>query len=109
TSKTAGLEPNRTPVAPDRLVPVMVMVSVPPLAPEVALRPVTVGAPSKYVNWSALDVLDVPKAVVTVMWTVHAVSAGAMAEIVPSPLTTKAVAAVLPKVTAGAPTRLVPE
>jgi hypothetical protein len=87
-------------MTPVKFVPVT-MTDVPPtVRPEVGLRRVTVGAGGAVnVNWSALEVADVPLAVVTVMSTVPALSAGAMALTEPSELTVKLVAAVAPKKT----------
>ena len=61
------------------------------------------------VNWSAEPVAEVPLLVVTVMSTVPAVPAGAVAVRSPSSRMVKAVAAVLPKVTAVAPVKPLPE
>ena len=58
--------------------------------------------------WSALLVALVPPGVVTVMLTVPADSAGAVAVMLVAPLIVKLVAAVDPNLTAVAPVRLVP-
>jgi hypothetical protein len=60
------------------------------------------------VNWSALDVADVPPALVTVMSTVPAASAGAVAVTRPSALTVNELAAAAPKYTPVAPVKPLP-
>ncbi len=56
--------------------------TVPPwVVPEVGLTEVTAGAGVTKVNWSALEVAEVPPEVVTVVSTVPAHSAGAVAVI----------------------------
>jgi hypothetical protein len=89
------------------LVPVIVTVVPPPVGPADGLIAVTVGA-TTYPNWSAEEVAEVPPAVVTVMSTVAAEWAGAVAVICVAELTVKLVAAVPPKLTAVAPVKLVP-
>jgi hypothetical protein len=64
--EAAGTPPNDTPTRPLKLVPVMVTDVPPAVLPEVTLSPLTDGALTK-VNRSALEVLDVPYAVVTVI------------------------------------------
>jgi len=76
----ATVVPNVTPVAPVKLLPVIVTTVPPPVGPEPGLTPVTLGGVTK-VNWSAEDVPDVPPAVVTVMSIVPADSAGLVAVI----------------------------
>jgi len=60
------------------------------------------------VNWSALEVAEVPAGVVTVTSTVAADSAGEVAVTEVSLLTVTPVAAVVPKLTALAPVNPVP-
>jgi hypothetical protein len=74
----AAVVPNFTPVAAERLVPEMTTLVPPAFGPVDGVTPVTVGTP-RYVNWSALDVVDVPPAVVTVTSTAPALPAGAVA------------------------------
>src|SRR5271170_781772 len=102
----AAVVPNLTEVAPLRLVPVMVTGVPPAVVPDVGLIPVRVGGVTK-VYLSADDVVDVPPGVVTVMSTVPAASAGAVAvmEVAESAVT---LAAVVPNLTEVAPLRLVP-
>ena len=101
--------PNVAPVIVERFVPVTVIHTPPGSTPLVGLNPVSVGAGMK-LNWSATAVALVPPAVVTVMSTVPAGSAGATAVIeVPPPLTVKPLAGVEPKATAVAPVKPVPE
>ena len=58
--------------------------------------------------WSAALVALVPPGLVTVMSTVPALSAGAVAVMLVAPLTVKLVALVVPNLTAVAPVRLAP-
>src|SRR5579863_756567 len=103
----AAVPPKFTALAPDRLVPVMMTVVPPAVGPLVGLSEDTVGAATN-VNWSPLEVAEVPPAVVTVTSTVPADSAGEVAVIV-VPLTTETpVAAVPPKETVAGEAKLVP-
>ena len=72
--------PNFTALAPLNPVPVMVTEVDPEVGPLVGLTPPTVGGPMK-VNWSTPEVAEVPPAVVTVVSTVPAPSAGVAAVI----------------------------
>ncbi len=60
-------------------------------------------------NWSEADTADVPLGVVTVTSTCPAAWAGATATIMPEPLTVNEAAATVPKETAVAPEKLLPE
>jgi hypothetical protein len=105
----AGKVPNETPVAPEKLLPLIVTSVPPPVLPDDGLIPVTAGrdAATK-VNWSADEVVEVPLGVVTVMSTVPAARAGDVAVIWLSERTVKLLAAVPPKETALAPVKLLP-
>src|SRR5437868_5234682 len=107
-NEVASVEPNLTAVAPAKLVPVMKTTRPPAVEPEAGDSPATLGddAAAK-VNWSALDVLDVPPPVVTVTWTVAADCAGLQAVIDVALLTTK-YASTLPNFTPVAEVKLVP-
>jgi len=101
----AAVPPNVTDVAPLKLVPVMVT-DVPPAAgPELALTPVTVGAPTKV--YAELRV-PVPFGVVTCTLDVPDEWAGVIAVIEVALTTAKAAAAVPPNATDVAPVKLVP-
>ena len=75
---TAGVEPKLTVVAPVKPVPVTVTGVPPPIGPAFGITVVTVAAGVK-VKASCALTSDVPPGVLTVMSTVPAVSAGAMA------------------------------
>jgi hypothetical protein len=94
-------------VAPEKFVPVIVTVVPPDEEPEVGLSEETVGSGTTYVYLSAVFVALVPAGVVTVTSTVP-LPAGAVAVMLVGPLTVKDVAAVVPKLTAVAPVKLVP-
>jgi hypothetical protein len=102
----AGVPPKLTAVAPVKLVPAIVTEVPPAAGPEDGLTRVTVGG-ATYVYWSLVLVALVPPGVVTVMSTVPAAPAGAVAEIWLDLLTTN-VAAVPPKLTPVAPVKPVP-
>jgi hypothetical protein len=103
----AALVENETAVAPVKPVPPIVTEVPPDVGPKFGLTDVTVGG-ARNVNWSALEVAEVPFGVVTVMSTVPGASAGDVAEIDVAELTVKPAAAVPPKLTALAPVRFVP-
>ncbi len=106
----AATVPNLTPVAPVKLVPVMITEVPPAVVPVAGLTPVTVGgAGVAKVKWSAGALTgDVPSDVVTVTSTVAADSAGAVAVIWVALLTVMVVAATVPNLTPVAPVKLVP-
>jgi hypothetical protein len=106
-NEVAVLVPTLTPVAPVKLVPVIVTDVPPAVDPEDGLTLDTAGAGS-YVNWSALEVALVPPGVVTVTWTVPAMPAGETAEIDVELFTTTPVAALAPKLTVAPETKPVP-
>src|SRR5438128_1582032 len=76
----AAVAPNFTAVAPVKFVPAIVTDVPPAVGPAVGDTLVTVGAATN-VNWSLADVAEVPLAVLTVMSTVPADSAGEVAVI----------------------------
>ena len=103
----AAVAPNFTAVVPVRLVPVMVT-KVPAVSgPEAGLIAVTVGA-GTYVYWSDAPVPLVPPTVATVISTVPAEFAGAVAVTEVALFTVTLVAAVAPNFTAVVPVRFVP-
>src|SRR5262249_39602633 len=105
----AGVDPKNTPVAPKKLLPVIMTVVPPPVPPLVVLMLLIPGtAAALYVYRSDAPVADVPLAVVTVMSTVPAGSAGEVAVILVDEFTVKLLAATLPKSTEVAPVKLVP-
>jgi len=105
----AGAPPNVTAVAPVKLVPVMVTVVRPAVLPEVGLIAVMVGTPgATNVNWSPVLVVDVPLGVTTVMSTIAAASAGEVAVMNVLDQSLNERAAVLPKLTAVVPEKLLP-
>jgi hypothetical protein len=107
----AALAPNATAVAPvTKFVPVIVTVVPPEVAPTLGATTLTVGVASK-TNLSAGDVADVPPAVVTVISTVPADSAGDVAVTDVAELTVTLTAACpAPKLTDVPPdTKFVPE
>jgi hypothetical protein len=106
---TAGTLPNSTWLAPVKPLPVIASAVPPAVLPEVVSRLVTAGtAAVDAVNWSALDVDDVPLGVTTVICQVPAGKPGAVAMMALSEIIVKLVAAVLPKLTALAPVKPVP-
>ena len=106
TTLVAGTPPTVTPLAPVKLVPVMVKAVPPAVVPKVGAMLVMVGAGTTYVN--ALNKVAVPPAVVTATFCAPAVPAGVAAvNEVPEPFTTTLVAVEPPTVTA-APVKLVP-
>src|SRR5229473_8675757 len=105
----AGCPPNVTAVAPVKLVPVRVTVVRPAVLPEVGLIAVMVGTPgATNVNWSPVLVVDVPLGVTTVMSTIAAASAGEVAVMNVLDQSLNERAAVLPKLTAVVPEKLLP-
>jgi hypothetical protein len=108
TVNGTAVAPNETPVVPLRSVPVIVTTVPPPVEPFVGLRPVTVGAGTWYVNWSAGLAADGPPGVVTVTSTPPAACAGVTAEMDVEEITVTEVAAIPPNETAVAPVKLVP-
>lgn len=93
--------PNHTAVAVLKPVPEMVMTLPPAELPELLLRLVTVAtAGMEAVNWSALDVDEVPAGVVTVISQVPACTAGAVAIMALSEITVNVVAGTAPNCTA---------
>jgi len=105
----AGAPPNVTAVAPVKLVPVIVTVVRPAVLPEVGLMAVMVGTVGALkVNWSAELVADVPLGVTTVMSTIAAASAGEIAVMNVLDHSLNERAAVLPKLTAVVPEKLLP-
>src|SRR5207244_852865 len=107
TVKDADVEPKLTSVAPVNPEPEIVTIVPPALGPAVGLTDVTTGAATN-VNWSEPDVADVPTAVVTVMSTVPADSAGEVAVIWPSVSTEKLEALVAPNFTELVPVKCEP-
>jgi hypothetical protein len=104
----AAVPPNRTAVAPLRLVPVMVTRVAPELGPEVGLNDLIVGALTvEVVKVKSVAEDAVPELVVTETGT-DPVPAGLMAVIWVVEFTVKLVAAVLPNVTAITPLKFVP-
>jgi hypothetical protein len=103
----AAVAPNFTAVAPVKLVPVIVTLVPPAVPPMLGLTAVTAGAPS-YVNWSCVTTALVPFAVVTVILTVPALPAGAVAVMLVVFVTEKLVAETAPNFTAVAPVKFVP-
>jgi hypothetical protein len=108
TKDVAGVAPNETPVAPVRFVPVIVTDVPPPVGPLAGLIPVTVGATTWNVNWSAAPIAETPPGVTTVTSTPPATCAGAIAVMEESEFTWKLVAAVAPNKTTVAPVKLLP-
>jgi hypothetical protein len=102
----AGVEPNATAVAPVRLAPVIVTVVPPAVGPPAGLTELTVG-PVVYVYLSPELSALVPPGFVTMMSTVPALSAGAIAVIWVAVLTENE-AAVEPNITTLAPMKFVP-
>jgi hypothetical protein len=98
--------PNITSTTWMKPLPVMTTGVPPAVGPAAGLTLVTDGS-GAYVNWSAMEVADVPPGVVTRMSTMP-VPGAAVATIVVELVTEKVVAAVAPKVTAVAPLKLVP-
>jgi hypothetical protein len=107
TTDVPATEPKLTVEAAVNPVPVILTVVPPTVGPLVGLIKETVGVAS-YVNLSAATVPLVPPAVVTVISTVPALSAGDTAVIDVALLTVKLVAAVLPNVTPVAAVKPVP-
>src|SRR5436190_1438909 len=99
----AAVPPKDTMVAALRFVRLMVTVCPPLVKPLAGLMPVTVGAGTTKVNWSAAEADDDPPALVTVTSMVAALCAGAVAVTWVSEVTVKDVAAVPPKDTCVAP------
>ena len=97
-NEVAAVGPNVTPVAPVKLVPVIVTVVPPTVGPELGAIEVTDGGLTK-VNWSAVLVADVPPTVVTVTSTVPAASAGEVAVIWVAETTVKEAAGVVANLT----------
>ena len=109
TTLLAAVLPKSTALALFRFVPTIVTEAPPAVGPAVGLRLVTVGAGTKYVNWSLDDVAEVPPAVTTVTYTMPADPAGLVAvSCVPAALMTTLLAAALPKFTVLALVRFVP-
>src|SRR5579872_6045675 len=80
--EVAAVLPNRTDETFWKLVPVTVMGLPPPaVEPLLGETPVTVGAPWRYVNWSAETMGELPVVVSTWMFTVPGDSSGAIAVI----------------------------
>src|SRR5205807_1766384 len=104
----AGVAPNETPVAPLKFVPEMVTLAPPAVLPVVGLSPLTTGAGVTKVKASAAPVALVPPGVVTVMSTVPAPPAGAVAVICVALLGVKAAAGAAPNLTAETPVNPVP-
>ncbi len=105
----AWVAPKATAVAPVKLVPLTVTGVPPAAAPELGVRPLTVGAsvPPVNVNWSLALVALVPPAVTTVASTVP--DPGGVVTVMEVALfTVKAEAGIAPKSTSEAPVRLVP-
>ena len=94
----AAVAPKLTVVTEVRPEPVMVTDVPPEVVPAVGLTEVIIGAPKVYLD--PAEVADVPTALVAVMFTVPAVSAGEVAVIWVSEFIVKLAAAVLPKLTA---------
>ena len=94
----AAVPPKLIAVTVVRREPVMVTDVPPAVVPAVGLTEVTTGIPKVY--FEPAEVAEVPAALVAVMSTVPAASAGDVAVIWVSELTVKLVAAVLPKLTA---------
>ncbi len=101
------MAPNVTAVAAVKPVPVMATLVPPAVGPLVGAMLVTAGAPTK-VNLSPAEMALVPPAVVTVMSTVPAPSAGEAAVMEVALFTVKLVAAVAPNDTAVAAVKPVP-
>ena len=78
-NELTGVEPNRTPVAPESNVPEMTMVVPPVTGPDETLSPVTVGGGTTYANLSAAETAEVPQEDWRVISTVPTASAGAIA------------------------------
>jgi hypothetical protein len=109
TNDAAAVLPKLTPVAPVKLVPVMVTLVPPAVVPDVGLTAVTVGAEALLtVKWSADTAGEVPLGVATMMSTVAAASGGDTAVINVLELTVNEDAGTPPKVTPVAPVKLVP-
>jgi hypothetical protein len=105
----AATPPKLTAVAPVKLVPVMPTLVPPAVVPLLGESEVIDGAAVlSQVNWSADEVDEVPLLVVTVIWTVPADPAGAVAVMLVSETMVKAVALVVPNFTAVAPVKPVP-
>lgn len=108
-NQLAATVPNETPVAPVKLLPRIVTTLPPAAEPVVGVSAETAGAGAAVtVNWSALEVDEVPAVVVTVIWIVPAVSGGAVAVICVSESTVNDVATVVPNLTAVAPVKPLP-
>jgi hypothetical protein len=104
----AGVVPKVTAVAPVKSVPVMTTDVPPAVGPEFGETELTVGS-AMNVNWSAGEIAEVPPTVVTVTSTVPAELAGEVAVTSVSESTVKPAAGVVPKVTAAASLKPVPE
>ena len=100
--------PNITEVTPEKPVPVMNTVVPPVNGPVDGEIAVTVGAGAPYVNLSAVDVADVPPAVVTVTSTVPIVPAGEVAFIIVALTKVTFADVALPNCTRGVPVNPVP-
>jgi hypothetical protein len=99
----AATVPKANAEAPVNSVPVTVTEVPPNTVPVAGLTALTVGA-GAYVNWSALDVTDVPAGVVTVTSTTPALPAGAVAVQICVVEQVTAVAAFAPNTTVDEPT-----
>ena len=106
TVKDAGVPPNVTPVAPVKLLPVIVTVVPPAAGPVAGLTPVTLGITATYVNDP--PGLEVPDMLLTQTETVPAEWGGLVVVICVSETTVND-AGVPPNVTPVAPVKLLPE
>jgi hypothetical protein len=105
----AATLPNETPVAFEKLLPVIVIVVPPPIGPVEALRFVTTGTPgAANVYWSFDEMADVPLGVGTVMSTSPATCAGAIADIELGEFSVNDAAGTPPKLTPVAPKKFEP-
>ncbi len=108
-NQLAARVPNFTPVTPVKLLPEMVTIVPPAADPDVGVTDVTLATVAAVVvNWSALEVEEVPALVVTVISTVPVANAGAVAVICVSESTVNAAAAVVPNLTAVAEVKPLP-
>jgi hypothetical protein len=103
-----GTPPNETPVAPLKLVPVIVTLVPPVVDPLAGVRLVTVGAGTWNVNWSAVPGADAPPAVVTMTSTAAAACAGVVTVIDVAEITVTDVPGTPPNATPVAPVKFVP-
>src|SRR5271166_1057540 len=107
TENELGTPPKETVLAPARSVPVIVTEVPPVTGPAFGLTPVTTGTLYE-VNWSALEVAEVPPGVVTVTSTVPADAAGELAVISVDETTETELAGTVPNRTVDPVTKPVP-